>query len=655
MATKTFKTRIKLKYDSASNWLPNGAKFQGLAGELLIGSDDNYLRIGTGDIRGWEYAKMSADNVNITSYTSGNTEIDTAQAAIADLNSRINTITDGMVTSFGEKTGAITLNSDSGLSISDNNVLTIAKANGSQLGVVKVTTGNGLAITNGVISMNVANASAAGAVKVNANNGLSLADDGTITMGLASGTTAGAMSKEDFTKLLGIEAGAEVNDIVAVQVNGADLTPDSDRTVNITIAEGTENGKITVNGTGVAVHGLKSAAYTEASAYQASFEDGSATVANLDSTILTLKNVSQTGGKIGEGSATTLTFASEPTDTNKIVTQSDISGIVGAMVYQGTLGEGGTVTTLPQAAAGNKGYVYVVSVDGTYNGNESAQVGDMYVSNGDSWDLIQGNVNVQDKNATIEVGADNATAIAIVEGKTIHASVTASADKVTYGENSNVNAALDSLNTAVTTTLPASIGAISDNAITGDGAIIIPANTTVGSDTISITHVKPGATTAAAVMVGKDEFGHVVTGAALTASNIKYEGDTTIKAAIDLKANSSDLTGLANRVSATEGAITTLNGGENTEGSVKNTVATTITSALNDLDGSTTIETNATTGAKTITSVKQINGEISNGDQAVTIGKAGQTNQIYDLDENDAENFIIFDCGTSAGWPTPNA
>jgi len=65
-------------------------------------------------------------------------------------------------------------------------------------------------------------------------------------------------------KLAAIEADADVNVIEGVQVNGDDLTPDASKKVNVTIAEGTANGTIKVNGTDVNVHGLGSAAYSAA-------------------------------------------------------------------------------------------------------------------------------------------------------------------------------------------------------------------------------------------------------------------------------------------------------------------------------------------------------------------------------------------------------
>ena len=54
-----------------------------------------------------------------------------------------------------------------------------------------------------------------------------------------------------------------------VQVNGTELAI-SNKTVNLTVAEGTTNGTVSVNGANVAVHGLGSAAFTDSNAYDAS-------------------------------------------------------------------------------------------------------------------------------------------------------------------------------------------------------------------------------------------------------------------------------------------------------------------------------------------------------------------------------------------------
>ena len=121
------------------------------------------------------------------------------------------------------------------------------------------TQGNGIEISTG----NVISA------KVVAGNGLSLDANG-IAMAAASSNGAGAMSAAHYDKLEGIESGAEVNVLEGVQVNGVDLTVDANKKVNVTVTSGTNNGTIAVNGSDVAVTGLKSAAFQEASAFDAS-------------------------------------------------------------------------------------------------------------------------------------------------------------------------------------------------------------------------------------------------------------------------------------------------------------------------------------------------------------------------------------------------
>jgi len=69
---------------------------------------------------------------------------------------------------------------------------------------------------------------------------------------------------------LNVADGAQVNTIETVKVNGSALTPDVNKAVNVTVAEGATNGTVAVNGTDVAVHGLGSAAYTASTAYATS-------------------------------------------------------------------------------------------------------------------------------------------------------------------------------------------------------------------------------------------------------------------------------------------------------------------------------------------------------------------------------------------------
>lgn len=57
------------------------------------------------------------------------------------------------------------------------------------------------------------------------------------------------------------------------------------------------------------------------------------------------------------------------------------------VVFMGSLGTGGTATTLPAASSSNDGYQYKVITAGTYQG-VAAKVGDLLISNGSAWILI---------------------------------------------------------------------------------------------------------------------------------------------------------------------------------------------------------------------------------------------------------------------------
>ena len=57
------------------------------------------------------------------------------------------------------------------------------------------------------------------------------------------------------------------------------------------------------------------------------------------------------------------------------------------MIFKGSLGTGGTITTLPSASASNEGFVYKVIEAGTYQ-SLVCKVGDTVISNGSEWVLI---------------------------------------------------------------------------------------------------------------------------------------------------------------------------------------------------------------------------------------------------------------------------
>ena len=64
-----------------------------------------------------------------------------------------------------------------------------------------------------------------------------------------------------------------------------------------------------------------------------------------------------------------------------------IANLPSPMVFKGTLGTNGTITSLPSASASNEGFTYKVITDGTY-ASQTAKVGDVFISNGEKWTLV---------------------------------------------------------------------------------------------------------------------------------------------------------------------------------------------------------------------------------------------------------------------------
>lgn len=174
-----------------------------------------------------------------------------------------------------------------------------------------------------------------------------------------------------------------------------------------------------------------------ATTFEAKFTDGTHDVATMGSHTpgtgetatykLELYSATQTNGALGTADSpdATVYFKSTPTAANPVVTSSDLSGIVGAMVYQGVVDGTNALPASPE-----KGWVYMVAADGTYAG-KACETGDMIVYNGSSWDVINGENQVTNGGATIVAGAGTASTIATVDGTAITAQVSVTGGSAT--------------------------------------------------------------------------------------------------------------------------------------------------------------------------------------------------------------------------------
>lgn len=115
------------------------------------------------------------------------------------------------------------------------------------------------------------------------------------------------------------------------------------------------------------------------------------------------------GGGGGSSIIDDTTTASDKTwSSNKI--KSEFDNLPNPMVFKGTLGSGGTITTLPTASSSNEGYTYKVITAGTY-ASQDADVGDVFVSNATAWVLIPAGDDVEDTWRNIKVNGTEVLSI----------------------------------------------------------------------------------------------------------------------------------------------------------------------------------------------------------------------------------------------------
>lgn len=223
--------------------------------------------------------------------------------------------------------------------------------------------------------------------------------------GIATQSANGLLSSGDKKKLDGIASGAEVNqnafsnikignttivadgktDTVELTAgNNITLTPDAtndkiiiaatDTNTTYTFKGGTNQFTVTPsNGTAQTVSVTPSIA-------------NNVTGSDLTANTIILGNGNSGVKKSGKTIVTTLGSDNTTVPTSKAV-KAAIDALPEPMIFKGTLGKDGTITSLPAAAASNEGYTYKVITAGKY-ASQSAKVGDVFISNGSSWNLI---------------------------------------------------------------------------------------------------------------------------------------------------------------------------------------------------------------------------------------------------------------------------
>lgn len=143
---------------------------------------------------------------------------------------------------------------------------------------------------------------------------------------------------------------AVIPPVQAVKVNGTALTPDSNHAVDIPAATDSAFGVV---------------------------ETG-ANITNADGVISVADATASVKGVVQLSTAIPSTGAVDTKVATEKAVADAIANLPQAMIFKGSLGTGGTITTLPTAALEYVGDVYKVITAGTYSG-EVAKIGDLFI------------------------------------------------------------------------------------------------------------------------------------------------------------------------------------------------------------------------------------------------------------------------------------
>lgn len=291
-------------------------------------------------------------------------------------------------------------------------------------------------------------------------------------VGNASTSTGSTATTNDTTFINLVENGAVRSSIQLTGSGKVNVTANSTGKITVeglkaTVATGSTNGSISVDGQQVSVAGLKSAAYADTTQFATAEQGTKANSAvqsvkinegaNLNiggnvnlpayptaTTITGIIPISKggTGATTAEVARTNLelgTAATADVTTGNIESQDGASvarvedikdyvteklgNLSGALVFKGTVGTDGTVTELPSEDV-NVGDTYVVKTAGNY-AEEECEAGDLIIATSalPEWSVIQRNLDgaVTGKNLTanqVVVGNGNSTVKTLAPGTT---------------------------------------------------------------------------------------------------------------------------------------------------------------------------------------------------------------------------------------------
>lgn len=303
--------------------------------------------------------------------------------------------------------------------------------------------------------------------------------------------------------------------ITKVQANGTDVA--SSGTANIPAATTSKYGVTKLSSaTNSSSETLAATPKAVKAAYDLAASKGTGTITGVSvngTSVATsgVANITSVPASVLSGaipSAVTATTQTSSDNSTKIATtafvKTAIDNLPEPMVFKGSLGTGGTITSLPTNGTATVGDTYKVITDGTY-ASKAAKVGDTFIcltktSSANTWELIPsgddtgGTVTSVKINAISPIVVDNSTAITTSGERTIsHA-----ASGVTAGTYKSVT--VDNKGHVTSGTNPTTL---SEYGITD--AKISNGTITLGSNTITpstVKNIKDGSTTGSLRSIG---------------------------------------------------------------------------------------------------------------------------------------------------------
>ena len=200
--------------------------------------------------------------------------------------------------------------------------------------------------------------------------------------------------------------------------------------------------------------------------------------------------------------------------------QGTVNALPEPMVFKGSLGTGGTISSLPEASSSNEGFTYKVIIDGTYAG-QKAKIGDLFISNGTAWNLVPSGDEPSGTVTNVATGTGLTGGPITTSGTISHADTSSQASVSNSGRTYIQSVTLDGMGhvtglssateTVVNTDRYVNNASFADDSTSAPASPVKMTLTRAGSDTATVTANLPKVSSASAGVAPK--------GAAVTAQS----------------------------------------------------------------------------------------------------------------------------------------